>query len=58
MCDIEIAQSKWPIWQVRENEQKKKPRGDRAKKTRAEKEGERKKREKEQDVAKSRTTRV
>ena len=63
MCDIEITQSKWPTWQARENEQKMKPLGDRAKKGREQKkneskEGEQKKREKERDVAKSRTTRV
>ena len=32
MCDIETAHSKWPTYQVREKEQKKRPRGDRAKK--------------------------
>ena len=32
MCDIKIEQSKWPTWQVRVHEQKRKPREDRAKK--------------------------
>ena len=32
MCDIKMEQSKWPTWQVRVHEQKRKPRKDRAKK--------------------------
>ena len=32
MCDIKMEQSKWPTWQVRAHEQKRRPREDKAKK--------------------------
>ena len=32
MCYIKMEQSKWPTWQLRVHEQKKKPREDRVKK--------------------------